>query len=182
MRRPRDGVRFGVPFMHAFRMAFAQRDATKPADERDAFGRRVLSGRRAAARGVVSETVLREEIVRDVEALLNTVALGSSVPLEGYEEVARSIVNFGIPDLVHRSIDDANLVEVVEEIETAFGRFEPRIDRASLDVRRDPDVDPGALKVRFVIACEVLLSERNAAVEFFADIALDSDKIIVSQT
>lgn len=181
MRKPHDSIRIGVPFMHAFRVAFARRDATRPADERDAFGRRVISGRRSAARGVVNETVLREEIVRDVETLLNTVNLASSVSLEGCEEVARSIANFGIPDLVHRSIDDATLGEVVEELETAFARFEPRIARSSLEVRRDPNVDPGELKVRFVISCEVMLSEQNAAVEFVADIALDNEKIVVSQ-
>lgn len=182
MRRSRESIRIGVPLMHAFRTAFAQRDAKRPADERDAFGRRVIAGRRTAARGAVNEAVLRAEVMHDVETLLNTVALASSVPLDGCDEVARSVINFGIPDLVHRSIDDAGLVEVVEEIETAFACFEPRIDPATLDVRRDPDVDPGALKVRFVISCAVLLSEQNVAVEFFADIALDNDKFIVSQT
>lgn len=182
MRRPRESVRIGVPLMHAFRTAFAQRDAQRPIDERDAFGRRVIAGRRTAARGLVSEAVMRDEVMRDVETLLNTVALSSSVGLDGCGEVARSIINFGIPDLVHRSIDDAALVEVVEEIETAFGAFEPRIDPSTLEVRRDPDVDPGALKVRFVISCEVLLNEQNAAVEFFADITLDNDKFVVNQT
>ncbi|QTL04416.1 type VI secretion system baseplate subunit TssE [Aquabacter sp. L1I39] len=182
MRRRRDSIRTGIPLMHAFRTAFVHRDAKIPADERDAFGRRVISGRRTTARSAVSEAVMREEIVRDVETLLNTVALASTIPLDGCEEVSRSIVNFGIPDLVHRTIDDADLGEVVEEIETAFGHFEPRIERSSLDVRRDPDVDPGSLKIRFVIACEVQLSEQNAALEFFADIALDTDKIVVSQT
>lgn len=182
MRRRRDSIRIGIPLMHAFRTAFVHRDAKIPADERDAFGRRVISGRRTTARSAVSEAVMREEIVRDVETLLNTVALSSTVPLDGCAEVSRSIVNFGIPDLVHRTIDDADLGEVVGEIETAFGHFEPRIERSSLDVRRDPHVDPGSLKIRFVIACEVQLSEQNAALEFFADIALDTDKIVVSQT
>lgn len=180
MRSPRDTLRLGVPFMHAFRSAFAARDASKAMDERDDSGMRVISGRRSAARSAVNETVLRGEIVRDVETLLNTVNLQSTQSLDGLDEVARSILNFGIPDVVHRSIDEAGLVDVVEEIETALRRFEPRITASTLDVRQDPTVEKHELKVRFLISAEMILNEQTAEVEFLADIALDSGKILVS--
>lgn len=180
MRPPRDTLRLGVPFMHAFRAAFTERDARKPRDERDPHGMRIISGRRAAARTVVNETVLRSEIVRDVETLLNTVNLASAQSLDGCEEVAGSILNYGIPSVVHRTIDEAGVTDVVGEIETALRTFEPRILAKSLEVRRDMEVEKHELKVRFLIRAEMILNEQTSAVEFLADIALDSGKISVT--
>ncbi|MFS8036530.1 type VI secretion system baseplate subunit TssE [Xanthobacter sp. AM11] len=180
MRQPRDQLRLGMPFMHAFRTAFSARDARTALDERDASGMRVITGRRAAARAAINETVLRAEIVRDVETLLNTVNLASAEDLEGVEEVARSILNFGIPDVVHRTIDEEGVADVVGEIETALRCFEPRILAHSLDVRQDTSVEKNELKVRFLISADMILNEQTAEVEFLADIALDSGKILVS--
>lgn len=180
MRTPRDQLRLGMPFMHAFRTAYAARDARKALDERDASGVRVIAGRRAAARAAINETVLRAEIVRDVETLLNTVNLASAVEINDLKEVVRSIVNFGIPDVVHRSIDEDGIADVAGEIETALRCFEPRILAQSLDVRQDATVERHELKVRFLISADMILNEQTAQVEFLADIALDSGKILVS--
>ncbi|MCG5233960.1 type VI secretion system baseplate subunit TssE [Xanthobacter oligotrophicus] len=166
--------------MHAFRAAFVARDARQVLDERDESGLRVIAGRRAAARASVNETVLRAEVVRDVETMLNTINLGSTQNLAGLDEVPRSILNFGIPDIVHRTIDEEGLVDVVDEIETALACFEPRILARTLDVRWDPSVEKHELKIRFLITAEMILNEQNIEVEFVADIALDSGKILVN--
>ena len=175
------GVRVGAPFMHAFRAAHAAKDAKSRVDLRDAHGDRVLAGRRASARALINETMLRREVSRDLEALLNTVNMNSTQRLDDFEEVARSILNYGIPDIVHRSIDEDGVDEIVGEIETAIRIFEPRISARSIAVRRDRTVDPDALKIRFVVAAELLMSPENVPVEFVADVEVDSGKILLNR-
>ncbi|MCK0195928.1 type VI secretion system baseplate subunit TssE [Ancylobacter sp. 6x-1] len=171
-----------MPFMHAFRAASEARDARLALDLRDTSGERVIAGRRTAARGAVNEQVLMSEILRDLETLLNTVQMGSTQNLEGCDEVARSILNFGLPDLVHRTVEEDAISEIVGEIETAIRRYEPRVRARTLDVRRDTTLDAEDMKIRFLLSAEIVLDERNIPVEFVADIATDSGKITVIPT
>lgn len=182
MAQPTKGVRVGAPFMHAFRAAHAARDATQRQDLRDEHGERVLAGRRASARALVNEIVLRREVSRDLEALLNTVNLNSTQRLDGYDDVAASILNFGIPDIAHRTIDEEGVDEIVGEIETAIRTYEPRIAARSIAVRRDTTIGTDELKVRFVVSAEMLMSPENVPVEFVADVEVDSGKIVVNRT
>lgn len=182
MAQAQRGVRVGAPFMHAFRAAHAARDATTRQDLRDEQGERVIAGRRATARALINEVVLRREVSRDLESLLNTVNLNSTQRLDGYDEVAASILNYGIPDIVHRTIDEEGVDEIVGEIETAIRIFEPRIARRSIVVRRDRWVGGDDLKVRFVVSAELLMSPENVPVEFVADVEVDSGKIVLNRT
>lgn len=174
------GFRLGAPFMHAFRAAHEAKDARKVVDLME-DGERVVAGRRASIRSQVTETTLRREIARDLEMLLNTVNLNSTQRLDGYDEVSSSIINFGIPDVVHRTIDEETLNEVVLELATALRRYEPRIVARTLDVRRDETIDKAELKVRFVVAAEIWMDPENIPVEFVANVEVDSGKIVVSQ-
>ncbi len=84
---------------------------------------------------VLSLQKLRECVRRDLALLLNTINLAAVTDLEGYPEVARSTLNFGIPDLAglsSGSIDGAVLERAVKQ---AIVAFEPRIRAATLKVR-----------------------------------------------
>ena len=61
--------------MLAFRDAHAARDAKTKVDVRNEHGERVIAGRRANGRAPISEAALRKEVARDLETLMNTVAL-----------------------------------------------------------------------------------------------------------
>jgi type VI secretion system protein ImpF len=174
-------TRLGAPFMYAFRDAHRARDAAKTVDLRDETGERVIAGRRASGRGIVSEPVLRREVSRDLEALLNTVCLNSTLKLDGLDHVKASILNYGIPDIVHRSFDEIGVNEIVEEIEVAIKRFEPRVAGRSIHVTRDQTLDPNELKVRFVVNAELIMSPENIPVEFVADVDVNSGKIQVGR-
>lgn len=174
--------RLGAPLMHAFRAAHRAKDAQKPLDLRDeTTGERVIAGRRASGRGTVNEKTLRAEVSQDLEALLNTVNLASSEDLSLQPEVAGSILNFGIPDIVHRTIDEEGVEEIVGELETALRRFEPRIVPRSLNVRRDTSLDKTELKVRFVVVADLFMNPENIPVEFIADVEVDSGKIAIAR-
>ena len=60
--------------MLAFRVAHAARDAKSKVDLRNEQGERVIAGRRASGRAPISEAILRKEVARDLESLMNTVA------------------------------------------------------------------------------------------------------------
>ncbi len=170
-----------VPLMSAFRGAAQARDATKVVDLRDEAGERVLPERRVVGRSPFSEAMLQEEVVRDLVILLNTTNLESTVDLEGYESVRRSILNYGIPDIAHRTIDELGVADIAAEIEQALMQFEPRLARESLRVERDLRAEASELKLRFLVRADLLSDPLNVPVEFFAEVQADSGKIVVGR-
>ena len=73
-------TRLAPPLMHVFRAAHSAKDAKK-VDMRTESGERTIAGRRLPARQVITESELRREVVHDLAALLNTVAMESTVDL-----------------------------------------------------------------------------------------------------
>jgi len=165
--------------MYAFRAAHAARDATKKIDLRDETGERVIAGRRSIARTPISESMLRREVARDLDSLMNTIAFESAEDLSGFDEVRKSILNYGLPDIARRSIDEHSVDEIQNEIKNALMNYEPRLARDSIRASRDKTVGVEELKVRFVVQAELYCEPVNVPVEFVADIELDSGNIQV---
>ena len=65
-----------------------------------------------APRQIVTESTLRREVSRDLDALLNTVALDATVDMDDTPHVRKSILNFGLPDIAIRTIDENGLDEI----------------------------------------------------------------------
>jgi type VI secretion system protein ImpF len=160
--------------MYAFRAAHAARDATKKMDLRDEAGERVIAGRRSVARAPITESVLRREVAHDLESLMNTIALESAEDLTGLDEVRKSILNYGLPDIVHRSLDEGSVSDVKGEIEGALLRFEPRLVPNSIRAKRDTAVAANELKVRFLVTAELCCEPVNVPIEFVADLELEN--------
>ena len=112
--------RLSAPLMHAFRSANATRDAKKKIDLRTEAGERVIAGRRTSGRMPVTDSVLRREVAIDLESLMNTIAFESSEDLEEFDLVRKSILNFGLPDVGHRTLEDGNIVDIGKEIEDSL--------------------------------------------------------------
>ncbi len=83
---------------------------------------------------VITTRQLREQVIRDLGHLLNTVHLASARDLEGYPEVERSVLNYGIPDLAGVAISGADIESIQRSIRRAIESYEPRIDRKTLRV------------------------------------------------
>lgn len=156
--------------MSAFRTAFAEGDARKLVEKRDESGERVVSGRMALGRSAISEASLQRLVAQDLEMLLNTVAFESSTDIEEFGHVRKSILNFGLPDIVHRSIDESSVADVGGEIRAALINYEPRLIDDSIEIRRDIDADVTALKVRFVVKGDLNCDPVNLPVEFVAEV------------
>jgi type VI secretion system protein ImpF len=91
------------------------------------------------------------------------------------------VLNYGFPDLVHRTIDESSVNSVKDEIRTVLMQFEPRLVRESLHVARDETVDKAELKVRFVVNADLACDPLNVPVEFVAEVELDSGKILINR-
>jgi type VI secretion system protein ImpF len=173
--------RLAPPLMYVFRAAHEAKDAKQTVDVRTAAGERLIAGRRLRPRQVITESVLRREVLRDLEALLNAVALESSIDMTETPYARKSIINFGLPDVSHRTIDE-NAVDrnIPTEIKTAIVNYEPRLAAASLEVERDTTVDTVELKVRFVLRADLSCDPVHVPVEFVADV-VDTGKITISR-
>jgi type VI secretion system protein ImpF len=92
----------------------------------------------------------------------------------------KSILNFGLPDIADRTIDEKAVDKIPEEIRTAIMQYEPRLARASLHIERDMSVDPTELKVRFLVRADLTCDPVHVPVEFVADV-IDTGKILVNR-
>ena len=167
--------------MWAFRDAHDQRETRKGIEVQKDQGEAVVPGRRSAPQASVTELVLRREVWRDLELLLNTIALESSESsVAEFSEVRNSVLNFGLPDISHRAIDELkrndNVVE--REMEVALQAFEPRLLEGSVRVQRDMQVDAAELKLRYLIRADLSCKPVDIPVEFTAEVELDSGKVV----
>src|SRR5690242_7641326 len=112
MAKPSSFSRLSPPLMYVFRSSHAAKDAKKHVDVRDADGERVLAGRRLKPRQVITEGLLRQEVARDLDALLNTIALESTIDMTDAPHVRKSIINFGLPDVSTVSIDEDRVDQI----------------------------------------------------------------------
>jgi len=173
--------RLSPPLMYAFRSAHEARDSKTKLDLRDEAGERVIAGRRSAARTAITEPMLRREVARDLESLMNTIAMESTEDLQRFDYVRKSIVNFGLPDVTHRSIDEFSSEDIGEEIRSALTRYEPRLIPETIRVAKDPTYDEAELKIRFVVRADLMCEPLNVPVEFVADREVDSGAISISR-
>lgn len=85
---------------------------------------------------VLSARALRESVIRDLLWLLNTTRYDAAThDLADYPDVAKSVVNFGIPDLAGVTASSIKPEELGRAVREAVATFEPRLGRASLQVR-----------------------------------------------
>lgn len=99
----------------------------EPGNPQESRERRVLSPQR-----------LREVVRRDLGWLFNAINLASVEDLSAYPHVARSVLNYGLPDLTGH---------------TASGMDPPQLERMLRQVVRDfePRILPGSIRVKLVV-------------------------------
>lgn len=83
---------------------------------------------------VISANRLREFVTRDISWLLNCVNMCDDDTLAEYPEVARSVVNFGIPDLTGTALSGVDASVLQRQIRAAIVAFEPRLTASTLRV------------------------------------------------
>lgn len=80
-----------------------------------------------------------EAVRRDLAWLLNSKARPRGDRIYDFPEVARSVLNYGIPDLCGATGSTVEPAEFERELRRAVQTFEPRLSPATLMVRADVD-------------------------------------------
>jgi type VI secretion system protein ImpF len=169
--------RLSPPLMFVFRAAHQARDAQARNKWREDAGVAAETRSRAQQRAPITEAMLRREVGLDLENLMNCVSLESTLDLSDFPRARRSIINFGLPDLVHRSIDELAAKDIDGDIEEVVRVFEPRLVTDTVRVTRDTSVDAAELKVRYVVHGDLSCEPLNVPVEFVADVEVATGKI-----
>lgn len=84
--------------------------------------------------GELPALAIEEGILRDLEWLLNTTALSATEDLRSWEEVRRSVLNYGVALTVGRMLTNADLPKVEGAIRRAIIQYEPRLRKETLRV------------------------------------------------
>ena len=109
----------------------------------------------STAQQSMSQKEFKDAVIRDLGWLLNSVSLDVCVDLEAYPEVARSTLNFGLPDISGHTTSTIDVRSVENSVKRAIRQFEPRIIRNSLRVKvhsNPSDMSHNSL----VLRCRVL--------------------------
>jgi type VI secretion system protein ImpF len=83
---------------------------------------------------VISATRLRDCVSRDMSWLLNCVNMAVAEDLTDYPEVARSVLNFGIPDLTGVALSGIDADALQRQLREAILAYEPRLTGKTLRV------------------------------------------------
>ena len=117
----------------------------------------------------------RKMILRDLTALLNANSPPASEGLEEYPLVARSVVNYGMPELAGITASTVAPAELERIVREAIRAFEPRVIPATLSVRAVEAADESTGNViRLEIRGEVYAEPIPEALYVKTEIDLES--------
>lgn len=127
-----------------------------------------------------TEKALRATVRRELAWLLNTTNFESVVDLDPYPEVRTSVLNFGVPDLAGKSLDERLIRRRSREIRNAIIAFEPRIDEGSLEVEASDRIERENA-VTYIIQADVRSAVRAIPVKFRTDVEADTAAVTVRE-
>ena len=127
-----------------------------------------------------NEDELRACVRRDIEWLLNVVHFEASVELDDYPEVATSVLNHGLPELVGRSIDRQALVERSAELVAAVKAYEPRLIPGSVEVLLAEGEIGFENRLRFIIQGHLMNSIDDGYIALYTAVDLDTGNVEIS--
>ncbi|MBT1063895.1 type VI secretion system baseplate subunit TssE [Bowmanella sp. Y26] len=103
----------------------------------------------------ISTRKLREVVIRDLSWLLNTVNLESVEDLSAYPLVAKSVVNYGVPELTGSIVSQLDASNLQKQLHRIILCYEPRILPSTLNVRVKKTGQMSRNALRFEIECDI---------------------------
>jgi type VI secretion system protein ImpF len=179
MRKARGDRQYQAPLMSAFRDAFEARDA-KDSRVRIVDGERVIEGRLPRQRRG-DEPALKRDLSIDLVALLNTINLASTVPLETLHYVSDSVLNYGLPDITHLTSEEAGVDAIRDQLVHALSTYEPRIIADTIHVDKEVRTNEIDQRVQFTVSCEMACTPVDVPVTFVAELEVSSGKVNVTR-
>ncbi len=102
---------------------------------------------------LMSHTLLRQQVLRDLQWLFNTINQDASLDLSTLPQVSRSVVNFGVAPLAGKRMSDIEWQDIQHKLTEAIIHFEPRILPQGLQVRCISDT--ASLDLHNVLSIEI---------------------------
>lgn len=132
---------------------------------------------------VLSPSQLRESVRRDLGWLLNTTNLASMQPdIERYPDVARSTLNYGLPDLAGKTASGMDPNALARLLRDAIVNFEPRLIRESVRVTPSTRSDEmSANAMTFTIEATLWAQPLPLRLFFRTAVDLDAGKIDIAE-
>jgi type VI secretion system protein ImpF len=130
---------------------------------------------------VLSVNRLREGVLRDIAWLLNSANLPEEDLEANYPFVARSVVNYGLPDLAGLTTSGVNVGELEQIVKQALWDFEPRIIRETLRVRARADGEMSHNALVFEIEGELWAQPIPLEMLLKTEIDLETGDIAVNE-
>ena len=127
-----------------------------------------------------TEKALRATVRRELAWLLNTTNFQAVCDLENYPQIRSSVLNYGVPDLAGKSLNDRLVRARARDLRTAIAAFEPRIDESTLDVDISEEIEREN-SITCVITADVTSAVRAIPVKFRTDIEADSSAVTVRE-
>lgn len=87
----------------------------------------------------LTQLKLRQSVLRDLNWLFNSSNLTSVQDLDDSPEVAKSVVNYGLPAFSGHTISGVDILEIQRLLKQAICDFEPRILRRTIKIRLNVD-------------------------------------------
>ncbi|MBN8716896.1 MAG: type VI secretion system baseplate subunit TssE [Pseudomonadota bacterium] len=120
---------------------------------------------------------MRNEVSRDLEALLNTRSEGARLIPEAFKECRASSLTFGIPDFSSYSLlSPHDRDRIRRALEQAIALHESRLTRVRVTLEPQKELDRA---LRFRVDALMELGEDNEKVQFDAVLQLNTQTYIV---
>ena len=174
------GERAKVSIMHVFRTAYQENDARR-AHRGEAGNEAEISKRSLQRRDGVGEEQLRRHLEYDLNALLNTVQLGSAVDLSDAPHVERSIVNYGFRDLSGFSVAEINTPVMIDTIRQSLMDYEPRLTRESIEVSVVAGDADNKQRLSISVSAELMGDPVDIPMDFDAEVDIGAGKLKMSK-
>ena len=176
----RKGERAKVSILQVFREAHFEHDARK-GNAGVVAGESQVSNRSQQRRDGISEQQLRRHLEADLAALLNTIHLGSSVPLDDTPHVEKSIINYGFRDLSGISLSEIKRPTMIAAIRQSLIDHEPRLVRESIEVKVGQAEGDSKQRLSISVAAELMGDPVDIPLDFDAEIDVGAGKLKMSK-
>jgi type VI secretion system protein ImpF len=117
---------------------------------------------------------------RELAWLLNTTNFESCIPLDEFPQVRTSVLNYGVPDMAGKSLNNRLIQQRARDMRAAVIAFEPRIDAATLDIDVADQMERENA-ITYIIQADVTSAVRAIPVKFRTDIEADSASVTVRE-
>jgi type VI secretion system protein ImpF len=104
---------------------------------------------------VMSTKQFRKSVLRDLAFLLNSKCSLAAEDCADFPAVAKTVVNYGIPDIAGSTISGVSPADVERSVRNAILQYEPRIIPTTLEVRVVTEAESGATSTINAISLEI---------------------------